>query len=115
MRKALLVSLVFLGFCSEPPHAAALDGNVGTSSEAQAQISLTIPERFEVHRNPNASRAIKGVDRFQVTSNFADSGFKYSLKRVIFVTKDGRVSGVQKKRGSEVPDVRTQVFVVLPE
>jgi hypothetical protein len=112
MRHAFLVLLIFLGVSSRLSKAFALDGRLATTSEGQANISLTIPERVEVQVGPVPAGARRGAEQFEVKSNFADPGFKWSLKRVVFVTKDGSTTA---KGGSVSPAARTEVFVVVPE
>jgi hypothetical protein len=115
MRHALLVPLIVAGLYTKAPEAFALDGKIGTTSEGQAQISLTIPERLEVHVKPDAVYSAKVSDRFEVQSNLGDGNLKYSVKRVVFVTKDGKTPVKGRKGSSQSSEVPTQVFVVLPE
>jgi hypothetical protein len=115
MQRKLLLPLVLVGVCSKVSDAAAIDGRVGASSTSEARISLTIPERVEVRVGSGVSRAVKGTEQLHVRSNFEDAGLKYSLKRVIFVSKEGSAATAASRGGARSSGSRTEVFVVLPE
>lgn len=115
MPYALLVTLIIVSTYSKAPNAFALDGRVGSTSEGQAQISLTIPERLEVQAKLDSPYKRKAADRFEVRSNLGEGNLKYSIKRVVFVTKDRKMPGNEGQASSHSPAFITEVFVVLPE
>jgi hypothetical protein len=114
MRKALLAPLVFVGAVSKVPVVFAADGLTGPISTGQAQISITIPERFDVSVTPEAARSTRGNDMVHVKSNMDESLLKYSIKKVVFVPKDGKAEAGGRV-ASQPSASRTQVFVVVPE
>jgi hypothetical protein len=112
MRYAPFVALLtVVSLVSKVQDAAATDGSTGTTSVGQAQISLTIPERFDVRVAPDAPRNSKISDRIDVQSNMTYNGLKYSVKRVVFVDRTGKAVS----HGLKSANVRTQVVVVVPE